>query len=83
MAEKEDDTEGGEETVTFLYKLAQGACPKSYGFNAARLAGIPSHISRVGNRRAKQVELEANLRKQFRSVFTSHPESLRKMIASL
>ncbi|CDW51812.1 DNA mismatch repair protein Msh6 [Trichuris trichiura] len=28
-----------EESVTFLYKLAPGPCPKSYGFNAAKLAG--------------------------------------------
>lgn len=30
--------------VTFLYKLAEGACPKSYGTNVARLAGMPSQV---------------------------------------
>lgn len=30
-----------EETVTFLYKYSSGSCPKSYGFNAAKLAGMP------------------------------------------
>ena len=27
---------GGVDEVTFLYKLADGACPKSYGVNVAR-----------------------------------------------
>ena len=30
--------------MTFLYKLAAGACPKSYGTNVARLAGIPGPV---------------------------------------
>lgn len=30
--------------VTFLYKLAQGVCPKSYGTHVASLAGIQSAI---------------------------------------
>lgn len=30
----------GLEEVVFLYKLTPGACPKSYGVNVARLAGI-------------------------------------------
>lgn len=39
--ENDDPTE---ETVTFLYKYSAGACPKSYGFNAAKLAGMPKSI---------------------------------------
>ncbi|KAG2440549.1 hypothetical protein HYH02_010133 [Chlamydomonas schloesseri] len=35
--------QGGEE-VTFLYRLTQGACPKSYGTNVARLAGLPPSV---------------------------------------
>ena len=30
--------------VTFLYKLAKGACPRSYGTNVARLAGLPERV---------------------------------------
>ena len=30
--------------VTFLYKLAEGACPRSYGVNVARLAGLPESV---------------------------------------
>ena len=49
MVENEDTTDPSQETVTFLYKLTSGACPKSYGFNAAILAGMPLSIVRRGN----------------------------------
>lgn len=45
MVENENDEDPGQETITFLYKFAGGACPKSYGFNAARLADIPDDVS--------------------------------------
>ncbi|XP_043720613.1 DNA mismatch repair protein MSH6 [Telopea speciosissima] len=34
----------GVEEVTFLYRLTPGACPKSYGVNVARLAGLPDPV---------------------------------------
>lgn len=46
MVEDKEDDNIGEETITFLYKLIEGACPKSYGFNAARLAGLPTEVLR-------------------------------------
>lgn len=46
MVENEDDEDPTQESVTFLYKLAPGACPKSYGFNAAKLAGMPNEITK-------------------------------------
>ncbi|KAF6259292.1 muts domain V-domain-containing protein [Scenedesmus sp. NREL 46B-D3] len=36
--------ESGVAEVTFLYKLTSGACPKSYGTNVARLAGLPGSV---------------------------------------
>ena len=45
------------EKVTFLYRLVPGACPKSYGVNVARLAGLPAHVLAVAA--AKAAELEA------------------------
>lgn len=70
MAEN-DDEEGSEETVTFLYKVASGGCPKSYGFNAARLAGVPKHITVLGASRARELEAEVTRRQLFRLLFTS------------
>jgi len=40
--------------VTFLYKLTRGICPKSYGMNVARMAGIPERIVN----RAEEVALQ-------------------------
>jgi DNA mismatch repair ATPase MutS len=47
---------GGVEEVTFLYRLTDGACPKSYGANVARLAGLPDSV--VARAAAKAHESE-------------------------
>lgn len=47
MVENENDDDPSQETITFLYQFASGACPKSYGFNAARLATVPDEVWRV------------------------------------
>ena len=44
MVENDDSEDPTNETITFLYKFVSGACPKSYGFNAARLAGLPDEV---------------------------------------
>jgi len=44
MVENENDEDPSQEMITFLYKFVSGACPKSYGFNAARLANIPDQV---------------------------------------
>ena len=43
--DEDDNYDPCEENITFLYKLTGGACPKSYGFNAAKLAGLPLNVS--------------------------------------
>ncbi|CAN7998899.1 unnamed protein product, partial [Ixodes hexagonus] len=44
MVENENADDPTQETIVFLYKFARGACPKSYGFNAAKLAGVPADV---------------------------------------
>lgn len=46
MVENENSEDITKENVTFLYKYATGSCPKSFGFNAAKLAGIQLSIIR-------------------------------------
>jgi DNA mismatch repair protein MSH6 len=58
-----------EQSITFLYKFGEGACPKSHGFNAARLADIPEEIIKVGS--VKSVEFEN---------FTKRIQFLKKMM---
>nr|XP_056709679.1 DNA mismatch repair protein Msh6 isoform X2 [Euleptes europaea] len=55
MVENETD-DPSQETITFLYKFIKGACPKSYGFNAARLADIPEEIIQKGHKKARDFE---------------------------
>ena len=43
----ENDNEEGPETrnnITFSYTLGNGPCPKSFGVNVARLAGLPNDV---------------------------------------
>nr|CAH8855771.1 unnamed protein product [Trichobilharzia regenti] len=56
MVEEKSETESGLENITFLYKFIPGACPKSYGFNAARLALLPDEVNRLGLTKAKEFE---------------------------
>ncbi|CAG9855365.1 unnamed protein product [Phyllotreta striolata] len=67
MVEKDDDET--EESVTFLYKLASGVCPKSYGFNAAKLAGMDRRIITRGRDIAKSMEEGNAIRNAFCSIF--------------
>lgn len=60
-----------QETVTFLYKLSTGACPKSYGFNAARLAGIQKDITTRAHLISIQMEKEANFVSFFKRMCVS------------
>lgn len=34
-----------EDEVVFLYKFVEGNCEKSFGFNAARLAGVSPKVN--------------------------------------
>ena len=74
------DEEEEEERITFLYRFVEGACPKSYGFNVARLAGLPQRVCTkiiliiiincinvaqvVANAREKAREFENNTQRQ-------------------
>ncbi|XP_075160076.1 DNA mismatch repair protein Msh6 [Haematobia irritans] len=63
MVENEDTEDPTQETVTFLYKYTAGACPKSYGFNAAKLAGMPHGVIKRAYTLSKKVEALALKRK--------------------
>ena len=40
----QNDEEKTRDNITFLYTLGEGSCPKSFGINVARLAGLPSDV---------------------------------------
>lgn len=39
-----NDGQDHTQNITFLYKLADGACPNSFGMNVGRLAGLPAEV---------------------------------------
>ncbi|CAG09472.1 unnamed protein product, partial [Tetraodon nigroviridis] len=55
-----------QETITFLYKFISGACPKSYGFNAARLASLPEEVIQCGQGKAREFERSTTSLRLFR-----------------
>lgn len=61
----DDNDDPTKETVTFLYKYVDGPCPKSYGFNAAKLAGMPIGIIKRAYEFSKKIEAAAQQRKLF------------------
>lgn len=56
MVEADDD---GRERVTFLYKFVEGACPRSYGFNVAAMAGVPEQVVALARHKSAQFENHA------------------------
>jgi DNA mismatch repair protein MSH6 len=68
MVENENEEDPTKETITFLYKLITGPCPKSYGFNAARLAGLPDQVIRIAHQKAKEFEATNNAIDAFRKI---------------
>ncbi|XP_076457037.1 DNA mismatch repair protein Msh6-like [Babylonia areolata] len=69
MVENEEEGDPSQETITFLYKFTQGACPKSYGFNAARLASIPEEIICGAIKKAKEFESNIEQLQWFRKLW--------------
>ncbi|KAK0138401.1 DNA mismatch repair protein Msh6 [Merluccius polli] len=57
-----------QETITFLYKFIAGACPKSYGFNAARLANLPEEVIQAGHQKAREFEKSTTSLRIFRKL---------------
>ncbi|XP_074267916.1 DNA mismatch repair protein MSH6 isoform X2 [Silene latifolia] len=57
MACQVGEGNGGLEEVTFLYRLTLGACPKSYGVNVARIAGIPDCVLHKAAAKSREFEM--------------------------
>ena len=63
-----------EDSIVFLYKLASGSCPKSYGFNVAKLAGIPSEIVSLARSKAQEMSDSAERFKALRLLCTNQQD---------
>ncbi len=75
MAEEDEQVEDpSQESIIFLYQFVDGNCPKSYGFHAARLAGLYKSIISRGYERAKDMEMEMGQRQAFKDLFKEGSE---------
>ena len=85
MVDNEGHEDITQENITFLYKLTDGAAPKSHGFNAAKLAGLPPDIIREGYKMAKQFERREKEKEVFQEMSKIKPDAnnIRAMISKL
>ncbi|XP_060525908.1 probable DNA mismatch repair protein Msh6 [Cylas formicarius] len=65
----ENDEDASKESVTLLYKLAGGRCPKSFGFNAAKLGGLPDRVVARARILATEIEHEDRNKQAFKKIF--------------
>lgn len=80
----ENNEDPTQESVVFLYKMVEGRCPKSYGFNAARLAGLKHSIVARAREIARILENQSKGRDIFRKLFsTSDFTNIRALISDL
>uniref|UniRef100_A0A0N5AS05 DNA mismatch repair protein n=1 Tax=Syphacia muris TaxID=451379 RepID=A0A0N5AS05_9BILA len=61
VVDNENEKDPTLESVTFLYKLTKGICPKSYGFFAAKVSGIKSEVVRTAFVASKQIDASSRL----------------------
>lgn len=54
----EDGDENSNSNITFLYTLGEGVCPKSFGINVARLAGLPEEVLKIAEQKSRAFEDE-------------------------
>lgn len=47
-------------SITFLYTLGPGTCPKSFGINVARLASLPPEVLSNAKKVSEEFEEEMN-----------------------
>ncbi|KAG5559422.1 hypothetical protein RHGRI_009084 [Rhododendron griersonianum] len=84
-ASKSDDSFQGGEDLVFLYRLASGACPESYGMQVALMAGIPKRVVETAVRAGevmKQLIGESFKSSERRSKFSSlHEEWLKTLLS--
>lgn len=60
MVEDGEEDAPNDSRITFLYTLGPGTCPKSFGINVARLAGLPQEVLVNAKRVSEEFEAEMN-----------------------
>lgn len=58
VEENTEDGSANDSSITFLYTLGPGTCPKSFGINVARLASLPEEVLAHAKRVSQEYEDE-------------------------
>ncbi|KAI0135336.1 muts domain V-domain-containing protein [Daldinia grandis] len=89
-AEGSDEEENGEEEdITFLYEVGDGMAHRSYGLNVARLARIPRKVLDVAARKSKELEETIKIRRLngatrlLADVLGNGPDQLDHLVSSI
>ena len=58
LVEDSEADQSNDHSITFLYTLGPGTCPKSFGINVARLASLPTEVLDNAKRVSQEFEEE-------------------------
>lgn len=61
------ELENKSDNITFLYTLGEGSCPRSFGINVARLAGLPNDVLKKAKNVSNHFEETLNKQKECNS----------------
>ena len=78
-----EGTDNQEQDITFLYKLSDGACPKSFGFNAAKLAGLPKSCIMEAQKVANQFEVMSDKFHLFAQLVSASEENVDSLVEKI
>lgn len=79
-SDSQDGNDNNSDNITFLYTLGEGSCPKSFGINVARLAGLPTDV--LKNAKNVSSSFEETLTKKDRDIVMNGSEiiSMKKRL---
>ncbi|KAF2299607.1 hypothetical protein GH714_039282 [Hevea brasiliensis] len=81
---KSENYSEGDQDLVFLYRLASGACPESYGLQVAIMAGIPEMVvdaaSKAGQVMKKSIGESFNSSEQRSEFSTLHEDWLKTLL---
>eukprot|EP00985_Skeletonema_marinoi_P018975 scaffold10733_cov119-Skeletonema_marinoi.AAC.1 len=80
---EDNDNDSEKKSIAFLYTLGDGPCPKSFGVNVARLAGLPDDVLERAKRVSVAFEAEMNGETNHHKIIPSEAEDIASKIEKL
>lgn len=80
---QQDPNEVSGNTITFLYTLGDGTCPKSFGINVAHLAGLPVEVLTKAKEISSAFEAEQTTASDIDAANLDRTDANQKIIAAV